>query len=103
MNNDEAFLAHIKTAAWHRVLSEAAKDDDEGASVFRMALMAARGAWQASRRAAMEECWEAVHTERLVDPTETPDDIAYERAVADCEHAIRALATDDAARTGGQS
>lgn len=47
--------------------------------------------WQASRRAALEECWEAVHSERLEDPTETHGDMAYERAVADCENAICAL------------
>jgi hypothetical protein len=48
--------------------------------------------WQASRRAALEECWEAVHGERLEDPTETHGDMAYERAVTDCENAIRAIA-----------
>jgi hypothetical protein len=51
----EQFEAHIKTAAWYRVLSEAAKEDDESASVFRMARMAASEAWQASRRAALDE------------------------------------------------
>ncbi|MFL9904710.1 hypothetical protein PQR71_42395, partial [Paraburkholderia fungorum] len=51
--------------------------------------------WQASRRAALEECWEVVHGERLEDPTETHGDMVYERAVADCENAIRALANGD--------
>jgi hypothetical protein len=55
----------------------------------------ARKAWQASRRAALEECWEAVHAERLEDPTDLPDDIAYELAVRDCEAAIRGLANGD--------
>lgn len=52
-------------------------------------------AWCESRRAALEECWEAVHTERLVDPTDSADDIAYQLAVEHCEHAIRALSKDD--------
>lgn len=56
MTEREQFEEHIKSAAWYLVLSEAAKDDDEGASVFRMARMAASDAWQASRRAALEEC-----------------------------------------------
>jgi hypothetical protein len=47
---------------------------------------------QASRRAALEECWGAVHGERLEDPTETHGDMVYERAIEDCENAIRALA-----------
>lgn len=51
--------------------------------------------WQASRRVVLEECWAAVHGERLEDPTDLPDDIAYELAVRDCEVAIRALATGD--------
>jgi hypothetical protein len=37
----EQFEAHIKSTAWYLVLSGAAKDDDDGASVFRMARMAA--------------------------------------------------------------
>jgi hypothetical protein len=55
MTDREQFEAHIKNAAWYRVLSEAAKDDDEGASVFRMARMAASEAWNASRRASLDE------------------------------------------------
>lgn len=55
MSDREQFEAHIKSAAWYGVLSQAAKDDDDGASVFRMARMAAREAWQASRVAAIEE------------------------------------------------
>lgn len=51
----------------------------------------ARAIEQASRRAALEECWEAVHGERLEDQTETHGDMAYERAIADCEHAILRL------------
>jgi hypothetical protein len=43
----EAFETHIKRAAWYGVLSQAANDDDDGASVFRMARMAASEAWQA--------------------------------------------------------
>ncbi|NPT59037.1 hypothetical protein [Paraburkholderia elongata] len=93
---DEQIEAHIKSTAWYRVLSEAAKDDDEGASVFRMARMAASEAWQASRRAALEESREAVHAERLVDPTDSADDIAYNVAVQDCENAIRGLVNGDA-------
>jgi hypothetical protein len=53
--SDEQFEAHIKTTAWYGVLSQAANDDDDGASVFRMARMAASEAWQASRHAAVEE------------------------------------------------
>lgn len=48
------FEAHIKETAWHRVLSEAAKDDDDGASVFRMARMAASEAWIARAALASE-------------------------------------------------
>ena len=50
-----------------------------------------QAAEQASRRAALEEAWEAVHGERLEAPTETHGDMAYEHAVEDCEHAIRLL------------
>jgi len=50
--------------------------------------------WQESRRTALEECWEAVHGERLEDPTETHGDMAYERAIGDCENAIRLLITE---------
>lgn len=48
-------------------------------------------AWQASRRAALEESALAVRAEQLGDPTDSPDDIAYELAVRDCEAAARAL------------
>jgi hypothetical protein len=49
MTEKDLFEAHIKSTAWYRTLSEAAKDDDEGASVFRMARMAAHEAWNASQ------------------------------------------------------
>jgi hypothetical protein len=55
------------------------------------ALIIGRAVEQASRRAALEESWEAVHAERLTDPTDSTDDIAYNVAVQDCENAIRAL------------
>jgi hypothetical protein len=61
----------------------------------------ARAIEQASRRAALEESWEAVHAERLTDPTDSADDIAYNVAVQDCENAIRALAASDS--DGGKS
>jgi uncharacterized coiled-coil protein SlyX len=54
-------------------------------------LRAAPASKDAIRREALEECWEAVHAEHLQDPTDSVDDIAYERAVTDCENAIRAL------------
>jgi hypothetical protein len=60
VDSREQFEAHIKSTAWYRVLSDAAKEDDEGASAFRMARMAANEAWQASRRAATEEAAAAV-------------------------------------------
>jgi hypothetical protein len=60
----------------------------------------ARAIEQASRRTALEEAWEAVHGERLEDPSKNHGDVAYDIAVADCEHAIRALTNEDAARTG---
>jgi hypothetical protein len=44
----EAFEAHIKTTAWYQVLSLSKDEDDDGASVFRMARMAARAAWDAA-------------------------------------------------------
>lgn len=50
MDTREKFEAHIKETAWHQVLSGAAKDDDDGASVFRMARMAASEAWTAAER-----------------------------------------------------
>jgi hypothetical protein len=43
----EAFEAHIKTTAWYQVLSQSKDEDDDGASIFRMARMAARAAWDA--------------------------------------------------------
>lgn len=43
------------------------------------------------RAMALEECWEVVHAEQLTDPTDSPDDIAYNIAVRDCENSIRAL------------
>jgi hypothetical protein len=49
VSDREEFEAHIKGTAWHQVLSGASKDDDEGASVFRMAMIAASEAWQAAR------------------------------------------------------
>jgi hypothetical protein len=52
------------------------------------------------RRAAIEECWEAVHAERLEDPSKNADDIAYDIAVTDCENAIRALLTAAQAASG---
>jgi hypothetical protein len=45
----EQFEAHIKTTAWYAVLSQAKDDDEDGASVYRMARMAAQEAWRASR------------------------------------------------------
>jgi hypothetical protein len=47
--SDDQFETHIKSTAWYGVLSQAANDDDDGASVFRMARMAAHEAWNASR------------------------------------------------------
>jgi hypothetical protein len=48
VSDREEFEAHIKGTAWYQVLSGAVKDDDEGACVFRMAMMAASEAWQAA-------------------------------------------------------
>jgi hypothetical protein len=53
------------------------------------------------RRAAIEECWEAVHAERLEDPSKNADDIAYDIAVTDCENAVRALLTAAQPASGG--
>jgi hypothetical protein len=47
--SDDQFETHIKSTAWYGVLSQAANDDDDGASVFRMTRMAAREAWNASQ------------------------------------------------------
>lgn len=55
MSDREEFEAHIKGTAWYQVLSGAAKDDDEGASVFRMARMAASEAWTAAERQSAAE------------------------------------------------
>jgi len=44
----EGFEEHIKTTAWFQVLSAAKDDDDDGASVYRMARMAAQEAWTAA-------------------------------------------------------
>jgi hypothetical protein len=41
--------------------------------------------------AALERAWEAVHAERLIDPTEEHGDLVYQRAVEDCENAVFAL------------
>jgi hypothetical protein len=48
-------------------------------------------AWQASKYAALDQAWEAVHAERLIDPTEEHGDLVYQRAVEDCENAVFAL------------
>jgi hypothetical protein len=90
MNERDQFEAHIKSTAWYRVLSEAAKEDDEGASVFRMARMAASEAWQASRRAALEEAAAEI-TKGISQVKENGwTDCANERLR--CADAIRALA-----------
>lgn len=104
----EQFEAHIKSTAWYLVLSGAAKDDDEGASVFRMARMAASEAWDASRRAALEEsakacdeiagdCW-SLYKGRAPytgdEPGRADPQVQGESDGADkCAAAIRALAT----------
>lgn len=93
MADREQFEAHIKTAAWYGVLSEAAKDDDDGASIFRMARMAASEAWQASRRAALEEAWAICNANaaKLKGPKETAS--GYVALVLTADD-IRALATE---------
>lgn len=48
-------------------------------------------AWQFAESAAIERAWEAVHAERLIDPTEEHGDLVYQRAVEDCENAVFAL------------
>lgn len=63
------------------------KAQDSGASGFDI--------WQASRRAALEEAALAVRAEQLCDPTDSPDDIAYELAVRDCEAAVRTLSAGE--------
>lgn len=42
-------------------------------------------------RAVLDHAWEAVHAERLADPTEEHGDLVYQRAVEDCENAVFAL------------
>jgi hypothetical protein len=91
VSDKDAFEAHIKTAAWYRVLSEAAKDDDDGASIFRMARMAASEAWQASRRAALEEAAQLVGS--ICGNTQYSQKYARE-CMHKCADAIRALATE---------
>jgi hypothetical protein len=49
----------------------------------------------AIRREALEEAAAAVRAEQLADPTDSPDDIAYDLAVRDCAAAIRALSQQD--------
>lgn len=83
--SDKKFEAHIKSTAWYGVLSQAAKDGDEGASVFRMARMAAREAWNASRVAVIEEA------AKVCDQMVSVSAISYETGSA-CATAIRALA-----------
>jgi hypothetical protein len=88
MTDLEEFEAHIKSAAWYLALSEAAKADDEAASVFRMAKMAASEAWQASRRAAVAEMvgrWDVKMEDATAYPSPSakyPDLRAYHLGVA---------------------
>ncbi|CAB3784685.1 hypothetical protein [Pararobbsia alpina] len=81
---DTKFESHIRTTAWHRVLSESAKDGDDGASVFRMARMAASEAWQASRRAALEEA-----------ARECEKRVGHDFSATEYAELIRALANGD--------
>jgi hypothetical protein len=95
MSDREQFEAHwcrdVPSMYRNAALAEA-KANRDGDRYKRDEVQWAWEAWQASRRAALEECWGAVHGERLEEPTETHGDIAYERAIEDCENAIRALA-----------
>ena len=59
-----AFEEHIKTTAWFKVLSAAKDDDDDGASVYRMARMAAQEAWTAALSSQPPSAKEGVRDER---------------------------------------
>lgn len=78
MTNREAFETHIQTAAWYSVLSEAAKDDDDSASIFRMARMAASEAWQA----AIHQCLRIVETYEVSVGNSAAGEIACEMTMA---------------------
>lgn len=90
MSQRDEFEAHIKSTAWYRVLSESAKDDDEGASVFRMARMAASEAWQAAEAQALERA--AIECDQLSRKQGTLGRIV---AAQDCAEAIRALQREE--------
>jgi hypothetical protein len=49
-------------------------------------------AWQASRRAALEEAAQVCESESLEEPQAGTEDIAYDMAVRHCADAIRAIA-----------
>jgi hypothetical protein len=86
--SDDQFETHIKSTAWYGVLSQAANDDDDGASVFRMARMAAREAWNASRLSALEEAAQLVGS--ICGNTQYSQNYARE-CMHKCAAAIRAL------------
>jgi hypothetical protein len=103
MTEREQFEAHIETTAWYGVLSQAAKNDDDGASVFRMARMAAHEAWNASRSSALEEaakvCDERAEAYWKAYKLSPPDDVnranphveGMSDGAENCADAIRAL------------
>jgi hypothetical protein len=44
-----------------------------------------------ARDGAIDECIKAIESERLVDPTDSADDIAYGNAINDCVRAVERL------------
>jgi hypothetical protein len=53
------------------------------------AAQTAWGVWQASAKATRERCIVVCNGERLIEPTDSADDIAYGHAIDDCIAAIR--------------
>jgi hypothetical protein len=95
VTNREAFEAHIQNASWYRVLSEAANDDDDSASIFRMARMAASEAWFG----AIERCLKIVETYEVSVGNSAAGEIACEMTMANLREIrdeMRALAKDSA-------
>ncbi|MBP0714867.1 hypothetical protein ABXK61_16300 [Burkholderia sola] len=63
------------------------------AAALELAAFVAARSTTPDREAIIEECAKVCEVERLIDPTDSADDGAYDAARSDCAKAIRALKT----------
>lgn len=73
-------------------------DIDDGSD--ESALRIGRAIESAVRAVVLEEALKAVEGERLEDPTEHHGDLVYQRAISDCENAIRKLSKTEGKNDG---